>query len=201
MPYVFQFFVQHHLRFEESLQGERCEAHNQSGDRCSRNTVIGRGLCWQHLLSKKHLRIKQSTIPGAGKGLFALDKSKPLGAVLFHAGVKILQYDGTVMTRQALDNKYGHEDFVTAPYAIEIPHGRVEDAAMRRSPAAIINHKPHNQANCKLMIQRGGLHAHLRNRAAVVTIDTIRNGDELFADYSDGYIMHDDRTSYRTIYK
>lgn len=48
---------------------QRCIATNNDGGRCKRVTLRS-NKCWSHLLRDEHLRIKPSTIPGAGLGLF-----------------------------------------------------------------------------------------------------------------------------------
>ena len=47
----------------------QCSGHTLSGARCRRRTSRT-NLCYAHLEKEQHLRIKKSTIPGAGMGLF-----------------------------------------------------------------------------------------------------------------------------------
>src|SRR6478609_1276980 len=49
----------------------RCSAKTKSKKRCTRRTCVTAGKCWQHTAAEDGLRVKPSTIPGAGKGLFA----------------------------------------------------------------------------------------------------------------------------------
>ena len=49
----------------------RCSARTKSKKRCTRKTCLIEGECWQHSAASTGLRVKNSRIPGAGKGLFA----------------------------------------------------------------------------------------------------------------------------------
>jgi hypothetical protein len=51
----------------------QCSAKARTGERCRRRTLRS-GLCHFHLQRDQNLRIKQSTIPNAGLGLFAGNK-------------------------------------------------------------------------------------------------------------------------------
>ena len=192
MPYEFEFFIHHELVFHHSLEGEQCTYRRPDGHRCRRQTVIGYGLCWQHLLKEKHLRIRTSTIPGAGKGLFCLDPTRRSGEVIYRTNEKILQYGGEVLTRHELDERYPGD--VTAPYTVQNHRQMFEDAALERSPAAIINHKPRRQCNCELITQRNNL-------CAIRTTRPIQNGDELFCNYGNEYHIDEPDVMYRTVYR
>ena len=66
----------------------RCNAINKNGTRCRRHTKRG-DKCWNHLVKDEGLRIKKSTIPGVGLGLFA--------AKDFKKDTKVVDYKGEVM--------------------------------------------------------------------------------------------------------
>ena len=55
----------------------RCSGHTKSKKRCSRRTCVTPGLCWQHTAMEEGLRVKKSSIPGAGMGLFAAKDIPP----------------------------------------------------------------------------------------------------------------------------
>jgi SET domain-containing protein len=141
-----------------------------------------------HLLSQKRLRIRPSTIAGAGKGLFAFDRTAAPDAVLWKRLHPIIEYDGELINDGLLHQRYG--DY-TAPYAIrnvrdedlQDPFARrVEDGACRRGVGALANHKPAREgANAFFYAQ---LHP---NRIILKASRNIRNGDEIFVDYGEGY--------------
>ena len=58
--------------------------------RCTRNTCIGTGVCFQHLRSMYHLRVGDSPI--AGKGLFAVDPKKMILLLNIMENVLMKQY-------------------------------------------------------------------------------------------------------------
>ncbi len=73
----------------------RCRGHCRDGLRCRRQVIIGYEYCFQHLKSEKHLTIHNSTLPGAGLGLFAyaygnVNAQPP--AIVFKIGDTICQY-------------------------------------------------------------------------------------------------------------
>ena len=184
MPYSFLFYTNNAQQplFQCVLESLRCTANTRGGHRCSRQTVIGCGLCWSHLLSENHLRIKQSTLAGAGKGLFALNPRAADNTPIFRPNERIIRYDGELLTRQQVDDRYG---VYTAPYAVQLGNNIV-DAAKQRGVGCLANHKPHGRANARFAVGRiGGPHIVLiANRA-------IRNGDEIFVDYGHEYRLND----------
>jgi hypothetical protein len=81
---------------------KRCTATAKSGRRCKRRTCKYADMCFQHTEQKKGLKIKKSTIPRAGMGLFT---TKPIGA-----NARIAKYGGPLVPRaqfEAADSKYG----------------------------------------------------------------------------------------------
>ena len=150
MPWRFSFYNQDGLKFRENLHRFRCTATNDNGQHCHNICVIGEQYCWIHLLWKKHLRIKPSNIHGGGKGCFAVNKKVGDNAVIFHKDQDILGYDGEIVTKEVLQQRYGTD---TAPYAVEVSKRRniYEDGALDRSAMSCINAPPAGvQANCRL---------------------------------------------------
>ena len=195
MPYQFSFYDQQGLKFRENLHRFHCSATNDNGTHCHNICVIGEHYCWIHLLWKEHLRIRPSNIHGAGKGVFAINKRLPENAVIFHKGQTIMNYDGEEVTRQTLDQRYGHH---TAPYGVEVSHRKniYEDGAMQRSVMSCVNSPPNGtQPNCRLTTNRG------RTYCIVKATKDIRNGQELYADYGHEYRFGEEEgTHYSTRY-
>ena len=197
MPNFFEFSINHRIRFRGQLTTEQCSCISSIGRRCRNKTVIGSGYCWQHLLSIKHLRIKPSTIPNAGEGLFALNKRIPIGTLMFQEGDKLVEYHGEIINHNELERRYGDK---TAPYGIEINHNRYEDGALLRGVGTLINHKPLRQSNCRFSISKNNRNPQLNNKINIVATKNIYNGDELFVYYGDDYRFHEPGVSYRTVY-
>ena len=142
------------------------------------------------MASLKHLKIQPSTIANTGKGLFAIDKTKRPNAVLFHQNAVICEYNGEIIDRNELNQRYNYH---TAPYAIRIHRNRFEDGALQRGIAGLANHKTVENCNAVFRPFKANGKYHMR----LVAIKPIRNGDEIFADYGDDYIF-DDGSSYKS---
>ncbi len=192
MPYQFRYYINHHLIFQSQLICEQCKALTKSGARCKRNVCIGLPYCFSHLYSLKHLKIQTSTIANAGKGLFAIDKSKRPNAVIFHQNAIICEYNGEIIDKNELIHRYNHH---TAPYGIRINRNRFEDGALMRGVAGLANHKSFENCNAVFRPFKANGKYFMR----LVAVKPIRSGDEIFADYGDDYIF-DDGCSYKTIY-
>ena len=106
MPYQIRYYVNHHLIFQSNLICEQCNALTKNGARCKRTVCIGLPYCFSHLASLKHLKIKPSTIPNAGKGLFAIDNTKRPNAVIFNQNAVICEYNGEIIDKNELIHRY-----------------------------------------------------------------------------------------------
>ena len=186
MVWQFSFYEGNHLRFRENLHRHRCISVNTgNGHRCENICVISEPYCWIHLLHRKHLRIKDSRIDGAGKGCFVQDPKRPQGAVIFRRDDDILNYHGEFVSESTLDHRYGAQN--TSPYAVEISRNRnrFEDGALERSAMACVNSPSHGvAANCRLTTNRE------RTFCKIKANRDIRNGDELYAGYGNQYWQH-----------
>lgn len=198
MPYRFAFYGDDNnsnengpLRkyFECDLQCQQCSAVSQSsGQRCRKRVCIGVPLCWQHLLSQHNLRIKQSTIAGAGKGVF-VDTRTGQNEIVFRKQRKVTDYDGEIFDRAELERRYGA---YTAPYAMTLTTNRIEDAACRRGVGAMINHTSNAR---KINVN---LSHHRAQKGVIMAAKNIRNGDELLTSYGNEYRLNEPGSRYTT---
>ena len=187
MPKVFRFFITNELTTEKILNSQRCEGHNKSGQRCKRKCIIGYEYCPTHLKSEKDLKIKDSTIPNSGKGVF-VDNSTNNNEIVFRKDDKICDYNGIKTNKNNIDNEYRGK---TAPYALQINNTDVIDAAGKRGVGSIINTKPGDN-NCSFSIDN-------RNKSASVkATKNIKNGQELFLAYSRSYKLNEPDVDYYT---
>lgn len=173
MPYRFKFTAPGEFSYECTLQCGRCTAITKTGAQCSKIACIGVPYCHVHLYYQKHLKIKPSAIPGAGKGLFA---AKPGGGndIVFRTGDLIIEYGGEAIDTATLDHRYG--DY-TAPYGLKRQSNQYEDAACRRGVGSLANHKPGSQANAKYSAGRNPA------RLNLLATKNIRNGQEVCCSY------------------
>jgi hypothetical protein len=182
MPKYFHWHAPNN-EWDEELAKFRCEGINKNGTQCKRSVIIGLPLCFQHTASVYHLKIKPSTIPNAGLGLFAYDRTKADNEIVFKPGDDICNYFGEVVTKEILDERYGDH---TAPYGIVVSanQNKYEDTALQRGIGSLINHKVKSRTNCKFV-----------NNYHFIKIRShknIRNGVELFINYGNDYRFDDD---------
>ena len=181
MPQQFEFEP---TGFKCSLESERCQGTTKSGTRCARTTLIGLGFCWNHLMRDKKLRIKESTIPHSGKGLFAMDKSRGENDIVFKKRQTICEYNGETIDIYELNARYG---FFTAPYSVELKNNTsYEDGACRRGVGTVPNTmhgKATRRNNAKLVKSRKGT-------PKIVATRNIRNNKEIFVSYGRTYKLN-----------
>ena len=183
----FSFSINHILHFRGCLACERCHGMTKGGKQCSRKTCIGSGWCHTHLLNERHLRIQISTIPNAGKGLFVMHQTKAPGDIIFKIGAKIIEYDGELVDKDTLQDRYEDE---TAPYGIHINKDRYEDGALHRGVGTLVNQSPRaNMTNARFGVSK--------NRIVLFATKTIRNGQEIYVRYGNEYRFDED-TQYST---
>ena len=176
MPYCFRFQPPvPQAAFRCTLQCSQCTALTARGTQCARRTCIGVSLCWSHLIRDRKLRILPSTLPGAGKGLFA---HAPDQEIVFRRGDRIVDYGGEVLTVAQLAERYGQW---TGPYAFGATRTIIQDAACVRSVGSIVNHRAAPNARYGVYQGRGFIKA-LRN---------IRHGEEIFVNYGRAYNMNE----------
>jgi hypothetical protein len=186
----FKFYINHHLHFAAHMDSERCESLKKNNQQCGRNTVIGLGCCWQHMLTDYHLRIKESNIPNSGKGLFAMDKSIEDNAILFRKGDSIINYDGEIIDLAQLHQRFGN---YTAPYTVYINNNRFTSAEFHRGIGSLANHG--NSSISNETFNTGN-----RGNNAICTLKAkknIRNGDEIIVNYGKSYKFNEP-TNYTT---
>lgn len=186
MPPTFRFRDGEHQSSCKLTCG-RCEGTTKAGTRCRRRVCIGLPLCWMHLASDLHLKIKPSNIDPNMKGLFAWYPQSPT-RILFaekpRPGTrrqqdgprppdKIVRYTGEVVSDAARLQRYGT---ATGPYTASLLYGVVVDAACVRGAGSLAN----------------GSKGRLPNNARfsgnnIVATKNIKHGDEIIVSYGNGY--------------
>ena len=188
MGYKFLFYINDDLFFEANVQCMQCKGKSKNGNRCKRRVCIGTPFCWQHLASEKKLKIKESNIPNAGKGLFAWNPKNPNDVIFKRAratrfqntpGQKIIEYAGELIDEEELNERYSNQ---TAPYGIEINNDRYEDAALIRGIGAIANHSRRNNARFDVS----------RNRIILRATKNIKHNEEILVNYGRNYRFDED---------
>jgi len=183
MPYKFNFIDnERNHSFSCKLESNRCAFTLANGNRCKKKVIIGEPYCYIHYLYKHHLKIGPSNISGAGKGLFAIDKSQPQNAIIFKKNQRITEYKGEILTRNELEDRYGNK---TAPYGLAINHNAYEDCACRRRIGSLSNTgNKKRDNNAQFYLYRG--------RPYIKAIKNIYNGEEILTNYGDSYKFNED---------
>ena len=191
MPYLFKYDDGQGQQFQCNITCTPCGYITASGRACSRNVCIGLPRCWQHTRKEYNVRIKNSSIPGAGKGLFYQDPAYAIGATIDLPAVRnLFKYTGQIITEAQYTQRYGDEDdtpSMLVPYFSPGPGGRDIDAACQRGIASLINHS--KSANCRIRP--------VGQDVMVTTTRKLRNGEELLINYSNT-IQFDPRIKYST---
>lgn len=193
MPYRFSFkSTDGSVTFDCPLTCSRCIGTNVNGGQCSRKTCIGTPYCWMHLWKLKQVRIRPSTIPNAGKGIFAVHRPgtpPPANDIVFRKGDTIIEYAGEKVTRQQIDARYG--DY-TAPYGLG-ERGKFEDGACVRGVGTMANSASRKNCNAEFRFQNG--------RFVLKARKTIKTGAEILCDYGNAYVMGSEPVTFSTKYK
>jgi len=200
MPYQFEFKnetpsppIEPYLH-QYGLACQQCVYINPNNhNHCKRKVCIGLDLCFQHLALVKHLKIKQSTIPDAGKGLFSFDRTKGPLDIVFKLGDVICEYDGEHIDFEEKQYRYNNK---TAPYAIEYNNNEYIDDARERYVGSLINHKAmsHHLTNVRFLKSK------TIGKIKIIATKNIINNRELFASYGSNYKLKDEGASYATKY-
>ncbi len=181
MPKTFRF-LDHDTNkvFTCKLLSVQCGGTTKQGRRCKRKVVSSLPLCWNHLESMKNLKIKDSTIPNAGKGLFAFDRKKKANDIIFKPRDLVIEYTGEIIDDDEIQDRYGDK---TAVYGLKMSDDCMVDAACERSAGALANHKQQRYANAELTTRTiNGI-----IKPFLVAIKRIRNGQEVTVNYGRDY--------------
>ena len=165
------------------------EMDKKNNQQCKRQTVIGCGICWQHLKYRHYLKIDKSTVKvdgkSIGKGLFSVTTVDP-DFIVFDKGVHIIDYVGEIIPEHVREERYGDG---TGPYCIGGEDSDEEngfdtplvDCAYTRGVAALANHKPEPDANARYLFDED------RNTHTIHAIKDIGSNEEIFCDYGKSY--------------
>jgi hypothetical protein len=157
---------------------QRCSANTNAGTQCAQRTAVAH-LCWNHLQRDVGVRVRPSSVDGAGRGLFAAGHSGlPKGHRIPYTGDEILL---------SSSDQGG-------PYVLQTKQGAGIDAARRNcglgrwvnDPRGAVDENGRaRQANCEFVLYTppgGG-----QRIAAVRTLRPILSGEELLVRYGRDY--------------
>ena len=157
---------------------QRCAANTNGGAQCAQRTAVAH-LCWNHLQRDMGVRVRPSSVEGAGRGLFAAW----LGGL---ARGHRIPYTGDEITLR--------NDEAGGPYVLQTKRGAGIDAARRNcglgrwvnDPRGAVDEQGRpRQANCEFVLHTP--HGGGQRVAAVRTLRPILKGEELLVRYGENY--------------
>jgi len=92
---------------------QQCEAITAKGRRCKQRTKRG-VMCHIHLSQKEHLRVKESTIPNGGLGLFTEKHLTRGNDVAEYTGEKVVNPDSQWLSNYAVQIKKNPPTYIDA---------------------------------------------------------------------------------------
>ncbi len=170
--------------FTCDLKCTRCTAKSASGRQCKNRVCIGVSVCHAHRKKTAQLVVKQSTIPNAGKGLFAFG---PADKVIFKKNAVIGKYSGELISREQYQQRYGADGM--GPYTLETRRSEhasgmiFVDSACKRGLMSMANGlKNRSQSNAKFssVLKADGT-------VTVRATKNIKGGQEIKLYYGPGY--------------
>ncbi|MCO6466523.1 MAG: SET domain-containing protein [Bradyrhizobiaceae bacterium] len=149
----------------------RCAYVGKNG-RCTRDTSITHPYCGKHTREVLGVRVAKSTVPMAGRGLFAERD--------FKKGEYIAQYGGEILTTEQYDKRYA--DDAMGAYGVQLDADRVIDA--RKTSAGVARyacdyHGSKRKPNAEYVADDE------KDEVWVVATRAIKKGDEILTDYGD----------------
>lgn len=140
---------------------------------CKRRITIGLPYCWQHTKKAFNVQVRDSRIPNAGKGLFALKD--------FARKQAIVPYYGETLTQEQIDRRYPGDSL--APYVEKLGDtSKFLDAACVRSIGSMINGSDdRRKCNCEAVMSKS------KKFVVIRTIQSVQKGDEFILWYGKNY--------------
>jgi hypothetical protein len=166
--------------FSCSLKCVRCQGGTR-GRQCKRTVCIGLPVCWQHARTYYNIRIKDSNIQGAGKGVFVDRPRTAQGVLVFKKKDKICPYYGDVLNEDEYNARARNPIYTLRLRGGENP--LYEDAACERGIGSIINHTTTRNSNVRFSIGNNP------KKGWIVATKNIYNGDELLVNYGSDYVL------------
>ena len=146
---------------------QRCTANNKKGTQCGSRTSKGQ-YCWTHLRAISHLRIKKSSVPAAGMGLFATRD--------FATGEHLADYTG--------DYLIPTRDNVGGQYCLQVKRSLLIDAARTNTASGRWSNDPRGSGhgpNASFVLNTANQTGRLK------ASQPIKAGEEIFVSYGAGY--------------
>jgi hypothetical protein len=175
----FFFYDRGNVMYDCIVDCKQCEATAKNGNRCKIKTCFSLPFCHIHLPKEYGVKVKQSTIPQAGKGLFATKE--------FKVNELICPLWGNEKSIQQHDQEYGNNN--TAPYSVQLNRNTIIDGSCKR----YVGHNANTKLNAdgSSSLQRSNAKISINRRSTykinLKATKTIKEGDEIFVYYGNEY--------------
>ena len=161
------------MKANQSIRhSKRCPYYmKHRGRQCKKRVVYGY-YCYVHNKYRKGLRIKESTIPDAGRGLYA---EKP-----YKQGQIVSQYRGQKLKKREIDKKYGEQGDFTVCHGNK-PNNICVDAAVTSSSNGRYANTTNERNNVELKYKKAN------KTFRLIATEPISTSREIFTDYGQTY--------------
>lgn len=183
----FRFYDENgNLHWKGNLLKARCGAL-KNGTRCNKYTTRIHPHCFECTINKYKVAIGSSSQgEGAGLGLFAYDRYKGAGEIVFREGDFIAPYAGEVISDEDSEERYTGAskidgDLVCCPYSIENFKGETVDASLIRGPGAFCNDSLEKDYNAELAEDED------EEFIFIHALKDIKQHEEILVSYGDDY--------------
>lgn len=179
--------------FRCHLACQQCEYIKPNGLRCKNRVCFGVPLCWIHTKKEYGLRVRPSTLQGAGKGLFTVKN--------IARGTWICPYLGEVIDLDCLEKRYPGD--AVAPYTTTGTNDDdYVDSACQRGIASMANgnfrgDKPRAKRDHNADIEVKKKRRNSRGEVWLRALKNIPAGEEIFVWYGNEYRLEDDHSTVR----
>lgn len=177
------------------LKCGQCTHTRANGTRCKNRVCFGSPVCWLHNCIKYGVKIKDSTIPGAGKGLFATRR--------LPKDSWICPYSGEPTTMNCIHQRY--PGAMTAAYTEQIPGpaNLAFDCACSRGVGSLANARFNADGKVSALNRHNCLSRYRPVGDGVPGVwlkstRVVEDGDEIFNWYGGGgYLLQDNHSTSR----
>ena len=163
----------------EVVECQQCRYVKANGVQCKRTTCLYPSYCWQHSQQEYPFKIKNSTIPGAGKGLFSTSLINKHDLIHQKAGY----YGGKVVTAAVYNNS-------KSTYGVSLSgnKGVMDGASTQSGLLRRANTKKRGQGGNNAKLIRVNQTALRPERIGAQATKRIPAGSEIFMGYGPGYL-------------
>ena len=164
-------------KFSCKMKCGACNATTATRNKCRKRVCVGRKYCHIHRRKKLGLVVRQSTIQGAGKGLFVTRE--------FKKGSTIGRYAGEILSRVEHNRRYGGSDEDHGPYSLRTSNSgnRVVSSECKRGIMSMANGtKRKSKANARFVDK-----LRADGTIRVEAIRRIKQNDEILIHYGRDY--------------